>query len=233
MLDIASMDITESMVPVLTVSPVYLEEAASCGLCQVSRTMNGSLRVYAKTVPSAVITASLALLETERESRGILSASAAVARIDITIPAEGWTKTADDEKSVGAVCIDIADEAIEPELVPLLTVVPEHLGTAADCDLSTYARTLRGALRVYAAQPPSSEIHASLALLGVVQNIDDKLPTEGGGAYVLPTASETRLGVMKVGDGLHVAKDGTVSVIKATDEDIERVLGEVYSPDQN
>jgi len=231
MLDIASMDITESMVPVLTIAPELLEESASCGLCQVSRTMPGALRLYAKTVPTIAITASLTLLETEREFGNIVAASAAVAKVDIIIPAEGWAESTED--GVGAVYIDISDEIIEPELIPLLTIAPEHLGVAADCDLSTYAKTVRGALRVYAEQPPSSDITASLALLGVVQNIDDKLPPEGGGAYVLPTATETRLGVMKVGDGLHVAKDGTVSVVKATDEDVERMLGEVYPPDTN
>ena len=231
MLDIASMDITESMVPVLTIAPELLEESESCGLCQVSRTMPGALRLYAKTVPTIAITASLTLLETEREFGNIVAASAAVAKVDIIIPAEGWAESTED--GVGAVYIDISDEIIEPELIPLLTIAPEHLGVAADCDLSTYAKTVRGALRVYAEQPPSSDITASLALLGVVQNIDDKLPPEGGGAYVLPTATETRLGVMKVGDGLHVAKDGTVSVVKATDEDVERMLGEVYPPDTN
>ena len=232
MLDIASMDITGSMVPALTIAPEFLEEAAGCGLCQVSRTMPGSLRLYSKTIPAVPITASPTLLETERETDSILATSAAVDRIDIIIPVDGWAESTDDAHA-GTVYIDIPDENIEPELIPLLTIIPEHLGVAADCDLSTYAETLRGAVRVYAEQPPSSAINASLALLGVVQNIDDKLPPEGGGAYVLPTATETRLGAVKAGDGLHVAKDGTLSVAKATDEDVERMLGEVYPEPKN
>ena len=230
MLDIASMDIEESMVPVLTVAPEFLEDAAACGLCQVSRTLPGSLRLYAKTIPTTPITASLALLETEREFGNAVAPSAAVARVDLTIPAEGWEEITDPEDGDGFY-IEVPCEEAEPDLIPLLTIIPAHLGLAEDCGLTTYAKTVRGALRVFAKQPPSSEISASLALLGVVQNIDDKLPSNGGGAYVVPTATANRAGVMKVGDGLVAAPDGTVSVAKASDEEVERMLERVY-PDK-
>lgn len=227
MLDIASIDIKESMVPLLTFPPEYLEEVASCGICQVSRTIPGALRIYAKTIPESPITASLTLLETEREIGNAVSPSAAVARVDLTIPAEGWAEATDPEDGAGFY-LEIPCEEVEPDLIPLLTIIPKHLGVAADCGLTTYAKTVRGALRVYAEQPPSSDITASLTLLGVVQNIDGKLPPEGGGTYVVPTASEKRLGVMKVGDGLVAAPDGTVSVAQATDEEVGSMLDRVY-----
>ena len=224
MLDVAGMDIQESMIPLLTVKLASLDEAASCGLCQVSRTLPGVLRVYAKAVPTSAIAASLTLLETEQQLGNGLSASAAVARLDITISAEGW-ETAE----TGGVYIDIRDTSIEAELVPLLTILPECLGEAADCGLSTYAMTFNGRLRVFAEQPPAADITASLALLGVVHNIDDKLPSRvGGGSYVQVTATENRLGSVKIGDGLEVAPDGTVSVSKASDKEFEDMLSRVY-----
>lgn len=228
MLDIASMDIKESMVPLLTFPFEHLEAAASFGICQASRTMPGALRIYSKTVPTYPITASLSLFETECEIGNSITPSAAVARVDIAIPTEGWAEITDPEEGSG-VYIDVPCEEAEPDLIPLLTFIPAHLGLAEDCGLTTYAKTARGALRVYAQCPPSSDINASLTLLGVVHNIDDKLPSEGGGAYVVPTATANRAGVMKVGDGLVAAPDGTVSVAKATDEEVEGMLNRVYS----
>lgn len=228
MLDIASMDIKESMVPLLTFPLEHLETAASFGLCQVSRTMPGALRIYAKAIPTTPITASLTLLETEIEIGNSITPSAAVARLDLIIPAEGWAEVTDPEEG-GGFYVDILCNEAEPDLVPLLTIIPAHLGLAEDCGLTTYAKTARGTLRVYAQLPPSSEISASLALLGVVHNIGDKLPLEGGGAYVVPTATPNRAGIIKVGDGLIAAPDGTVSVAKATDEEVEGMLNRVYS----
>lgn len=228
MLDIASMDIKESMVPILTFAPKYLELAAIYGICQSGRTIPGALRVYTQNIPTSPIDVSLTLLETEREIGNAITPSAAVARVDITIPAEGWEKTTDPEDGDGF-CIEVPCEEVEPVLIPLLTILPKYLGVAADCGFNTQGKTVRGALRVFAEQPPSSEISASLALLGVVQNIDDKLPSNGGGAYVVPTATANRAGVIKVGDGLVAAPDGTVSVAKATDEEVERMLKRVYS----
>lgn len=226
MIDIASTDITESMVPDLTIMPESLDESASCGLCRTSRAMTGALRLYSETIPTKAITVSLTLLETERKFGSILAASAAVARIDITIPTEGWAESID-EAHAGMVYIDIPDKIIEPELVPKLAIVPEHLGVAADCDLSTCADTLRGALRVYAVRSPSSAINASLALLGVIQNIEDKLPPAGGGAYVLPIASSTTPGVVKIGrgSGLRVDSSGNLSLDTATTEDVANIFG--------
>lgn len=231
MLDIASMDIKESMVPLLTFPLEHLETAASFGICQVSRTMPGALRIYAKTVPTSPITASLTLLETEHEIGNAVTPSAAVARVDLTILAEGWAEITDPAEGSGFY-IDVPCDEAEPDLIPLLTILPAHLGLAEDCGLTTYAKTARGALRVYAQCPPSSDINASLTLLGVVQNIDGKLPPEEGGAYVLPTATDKRLGGVKAGDGLEIAPDGTLSVIKATDKEVEDMLSRVY-PDES
>lgn len=45
---------------------------------------------------------------------------------------------------------------------------------------------------------------------GDVVNIEDAM--EGGEPYVLPTATSSRLGGVKIGSGVNVSEDGTISV---------------------
>lgn len=234
MLDIASMDITEDMVPDMNIDPAHLETAIGCGLCQSSRTLNGSLRIYAKSIPTAPIKLTLALLNTAHQRNG-LAGSAATARLDIIIPADDWEPT-DPAESDHAVHIDIHNTEIDSCLIPHLTIVPEHLVLAEECGISTYARTIPGALRVYAEKKPTAPIRGSLALLGVTQSITGNVTGEGGDAYAWPIASRTQLGMVKLGDGLTGAPDGTASVNpdKAADRDVEDMLEEVYpASDQN
>lgn len=228
MLDIASMDITEDMVPIMNIAPEYLETAVVCGLCQVSRTLPGALRIYAKSIPPVPIKMTLALLDTAHRHNG-LSSSAATARLDIIIPADNWEET-DAAESECAIHTDIPCAEADSCLIPLLTILPEHLALAEKCGVSTYARTIPGALRVYAEERPAAPIHGSLALLGVTQSITGNIPGEGGDAYVLPIASRTQLGMVKLGDGLTGKPDGTVSVDpdKASDKAVEDMLEEVY-----
>ena len=58
----------------------------------------------------------------------------------------------------------------------------------------------------------------------------------GGGAYILPTATASRLGGVKIGSGVNISQDGTISVdaeailtdydVMATDEEVEEAIGE-------
>lgn len=222
--DIASTDITESMIPQLTVDPKSLNDAMDCRLCPTSRTLPGLLRVYAKSIPKADISASLTLLDTVPQHGGLAS-SAVAARLDIEIPTTGW---ADNDGADGpyALYTDIPDMTIESDLIPVLTIVPECIETAGDCGLSPYVRTLSGALRVYADQAPEKPIHASLALLGVTQSVTGSIPVEGESGYVLPVASSTTPGVVKVrhGSGLRVDSNGNLSLDTATKEDVANIF---------
>ena len=57
----------------------------------------------------------------------------------------------------------------------------------------------------------------------------------GGGAYILPAATESRLGGVKKGNGVNIAADGTISVdaeailtdydVMATDEEVDEAIG--------
>lgn len=231
MLDIASMDITEDMVPSMNINPRDLDTAAECGLCQSSNTLPCALRLYAKSVPAAPIIATIVLLDTVHRHTG-LAGSAAVARLDIIIPTDNWVETEPADRNYGdfAVHTDIPGAEIDSCLIPNLSILPEHLKLAAECGMSINAETIPGALRVYAEKPPTAPIHASLALLGVTQSITGNIQVEGGDSYALPIASRTQLGMVKLGDGLTGTPDGTVSVDpdKATDKAVEDMLKEVY-----
>lgn len=171
-LDVAIAKITEKMIPKLTVHPECMETAALCGLCPASRTQQGVLRVYAKTMPQAPIAASLTLLDTTYQASGRISGSLVQSVEELTIPKTGWVADTD---GVAALHLDIACEGITDKMVPELTILPGSQADAVGCALSASSRTLPGALRVYAQTEPAVEIRASLALLGVARY------TGGGG----------------------------------------------------
>lgn len=222
--DIASTDITEDMIPKLMVHPKSLNDAMYCHLCPTSRTLPGLLRVYAKSIPKADISASLAVFNTVLQPGGLAS-SAATARLDIEIPTTGWEEN-DGVDGPYALRIDIPDMSIESDLIPDLTIIPEDIETAGNCGLSPYSMTLSGALRVYANHAPASPIHASLALLGVTQSITGKIKEEEGNIYMPPVAGSNTLGVVKVepGSGLKISSSGSLSLDTATKEDVANLF---------
>ena len=60
--DIALDNVTEDMIPVLTILPAGLNIARNCMLCSTVKTISGALRVYSKKVPSEEIRGSLTLI---------------------------------------------------------------------------------------------------------------------------------------------------------------------------
>lgn len=207
-LDIASTDITEAMVPILTVLPGALAEAGACGLCPVSRTLPGALRLYAKSIPAAAISASLTLLDTAPQHSGLAS-SAATAKLEITIPASGWEEDTDTNGEY-PMHFDVHSEQVQENLIPMLIMYPECLEAAGKCGMSPYSRTMPGVLRVYARQLPEAEINASLALLGVTQGMIGG--TTGGAVKVKP------------GSGLAIDSDGYLVLDAASGEDVARLF---------
>ncbi len=135
-------------------------------------------------------------------------AAGRASRMDVAIPTGGWSPGGAD--AAGMVYKDIAVGGVTGEMVPHLSILPADMGAAMGCGLSPTARTVDGALRVYARQAPVGEIHASLLLL--------KAHGQAGGigAYSLPVATATKLGGVKIGDGVGVQADGTISVDSAS-----------------
>ena len=98
-------------------------------------------------------------------------------RIDLTIPAAGWTE---DPEGAYPFYVDVPHAKITEDAVPLLTVLPASLGTAGDCKLCPAANTLPGALRVCAKSIPAADIAASLLLLSDVKaNGEITIPAVG------------------------------------------------------
>lgn len=154
-----------------------------------------------------------------------------VTQMDLVIPISGWVE----DEDTGGTCAlhtDIAAENITEEMIPMLTILPEGQQTAIACNLCTTARTIDGALRVYAQQIPSADIRCSLTLFCTGG-------AAGGGTgtgYILPVASASQLGGVKIGNGLSVENDGTLSIdtqalvddIGATDSEANEMLDDVF-----
>lgn len=209
-LDIASAEITEDMVPVVSILPQSLSAAIACGLCPACRTLPGLLRFYAKSAPASDIQISLALLDTVPQGSNLAS-SAAAGRLDIEIPVEGWT---DSGEAAYPYSTEIRHGLIEASMIPLVAILPEFLEVAVSSGMSPVAETLSGALRVYAKQVPEAPIRASLALLRVASDITGSIKPDTSSGYVLPAATGYVLGGVKVqrGSGLAVDGEGNLSL---------------------
>jgi len=158
--------------------------------------------------------------------------TAFIASVDLVIPTTGWVADTDTNE-VYALCVDMASEIIKEDMIPILTIHPSGDEIARECDMSTAARTIDGALRVYAQKAPAENINCSLTLLAVGGSTGGN---GEGGTYVLPTATATRLGGVKIGDGIDANSDGTISVdsnavaekVIASPEEVKAMLEEVH-----
>ena len=149
---------------------------------------------------------------------------------EVAIPVDGWIQDG------GWYYLDIVDESISEDSIPALTVYPDSLDTARSCGFRSVCETRDGALRVFAKSVPGAVIVASLAALS---------STVGGGdGGALPVATTSSLGAVKVGSGLDIQRDGTLSVnlpdedgngipdviekTRATDAEVTEMLNEVF-----
>ncbi len=156
----------------------------------------------------------------------VLIDAMAVRRTDIIIPASGWVEAGGGRYPCR---LDIPLERVTERLIPSLTVLPDGLETACACGLAPFVQTLDKAVRVFAAAVPAEDIPASLTLQGDASAFCRV--GIGGDAYSLPPATPYSLGAVKPGDGLRVAKDGTLSVDAASDAEVNEMLAGVMAPD--
>lgn len=140
---------------------------------------------------------------------------------EVAIPAEGWRK---DGAGAYPLCLELSME-VSASMIPILTVLPESAGIAAGCGLAPFAQTLDGALRVWAEKAPDRDIRAGLALM---RNSSGVYIGGGAGGGDITAATPERLGCVKVGSGLNVTEDGTLSVDLAGDAEIEEILDEGF-----
>lgn len=226
-----------------------LDPASRDDLEQAIAEHNADGNAHTKAIKAAV--------QSMVESGELAAGGSQAAAREITIPAEGWAnvgtggiadgadgETETDGSESGGLYLDIAVEGVTADMIPNLYIYQADLETARQCGFSTSVRTLDGVVRVYAQNAPSAAIRATLALFGTGGSI-------GGtsGSYNLPTATATTLGGVKVGDGLSVTEDGTLSVdasnlseeataalVEATtesDEGTEQMLDETFAVDRS
>lgn len=121
---------------------------------------------------------------------------------ELTIPAAGWVQ--DVEKGY---TLEVAAPQVTEKHIPLMALDRESRETAGKCKLDTGAETLEGKVRFWAKKVPEKAMTGTLVLL---------LQGELGSGVALWPASGDKLGGVKVGEGLLVAEDGTLSVDKET-----------------
>ena len=131
-----------------------------------------------------------------------------IRRLDIVIPASGWRE---EPENAYPYRLDIGME-VKCSMIPMLTVLPPDIGRAATCGLAPFAQTTDGALQVWAKRIPEAALHASLVLLRDASG----LYMTGSSGSLLPPATPTTLGGVKIGPGLNVTSDGTLSVDTAS-----------------
>ena len=165
---------------------------------------------------------------------------------DITIPHTGWTWQEENPDEQGAwdmdeyrYYVDVpVTEAAETQF-PNVALHKAALETAKNAGLCPTVQTLAGALRFWAKRSPDEDMEATIALVSPGASSSGG---GGGSTYVLPVATATRLGGVKIGKGISVAADGTITASTsgvspddmASTEDTESMLDEVFpSEDEN
>jgi hypothetical protein len=143
--------------------------------------------------------------------------------VEIIIPKSGWSQK-EDAAGYGWY-IDVSVPDVTPEYYPQITIHKECLDSAVSACICPASETLTGVVRLWAKSAPAKDIKASAAFLtnGINEN--------GGiaGDYVLPVATADILGGVKIGPGLSVTNDGTLSVDMASDAEVDKILDEVFA----
>lgn len=153
--------------------------------------------------------------------------TASAVRADFTIPKEAWQSTDGTYPyRADATC----GEATAMH-TPIAALDKTCLAAAGACELCPTVETVSGALRFWAMKAPDAELSGSVLLVGQGGGSNS-----GGGSCTLPTATASRLGGVKIGDGVNVEEDGMISVdgesllenATTTEEEVEDMLDEVF-----
>lgn len=162
--------------------------------------------------------------------------AAATVKRELTIPTTDWDVGAE-EGAEGCFYVDIPQNDVTEEMVPMISVAPVDMETATECGLCTASRTMDGKVRLYAEKAPKAEMQACLLLLNASNGAaGGGGTTGGGGSYILPAATATQLGGVKIGENVSVAPDGTISIdgddllddVAATDKDVQEMLDDTF-----
>ena len=164
---------------------------------------------------------------------------------DITIPHTGWALQDGSLDGQGNLntdeyryYVDVPVEEAAETQFPNVALHKAALVTAKNAGLCPTVQTLAGVLRLWAKSSPEEDMEATIALVSPGTSSGG----DGGSTYVLPVATATRLGGVKIGKGISVEADGTITASTsgvspddmASTEDTESMLDEVFpSEDKN
>lgn len=160
---------------------------------------------------------------------------------DITIPAEGWAwdEDLDEQGGMGMddyrYYVDVTVAEAAASHFPNVALHKSALAAAKEAGLCPSAKAENGYVRFWARNQPSEAMEATLALFSSSSGGS----SGGGGTYVLPVATKTSLGGIKVGENLSITEDGTLSATGASvsEEDMasptetDEMLDEVFAPE--
>lgn len=160
---------------------------------------------------------------------------------DITIPATGWALDEDLDEQGGMgmdeyrYFLDVDVEKATAAHFPSVALHKSALSTAIEAGLCPTAQAIDGYLRFWARNQPAEAMLATIQLAA-----NSAVGSGGGGTYVLPVATRTKLGGVKIGNGIDVAEDGTISYSGsgvsddaiASSGDTAEMLDEVFPADE-
>ncbi len=155
---------------------------------------------------------------------------------EITITAAGWAQQESEASGSDDYgwYIDVQVAEATTEQFPVVALHESALKIAKNASLCPTAQALGGILRFWAKNVPATDMDATVALL--TKNVNGNSGS-GGESYVLPAATAETLGGVKIGDGISVTEDGTISLNEdsllddeavATDSDTEEMLDNVF-----
>lgn len=154
--------------------------------------------------------------------------TASAVKTTFAIPQDAWQSAeagAEDENEVSGaypLYAEVACVEATAAHTPIATLDMDSLSAAKACELCPTVEAVSGALRFWAMKQPDTELTGSVLLVGQGGG------GSGDGSYTLPTATAYRLGGVKVGDGLVVDNEGTLSVDAANTEETTEALDEVF-----
>lgn len=153
---------------------------------------------------------------------------------DIIIPASGWTQQENNVQLSDdyGYYIDIQVAAATSEQFPSVSLHKSSLEIASKAGLCPTVQALDGKIRFWARNIPTEDMNATVALL-IKSGSNNS--ASGGNTYKLPVATAEKLGGVKIGDGINVTEDGTISSSGKVDpsnistkEEVTEMLDEIF-----
>ena len=167
----------------------------------------------------------------DRAAGKLASGLGVVKTVPLVIPAEGWTETGEQDLNYTA---DVPQKDTKATHIPMVAIHKDSLAIAGAAGMCSSVETVDGAVRFWARKAPESDLSATLVLL--TPGTGELGAAGGGSAYVLPVASAETLGGVKIGKGISITEDGTISASGggigeddvATAEKMETMLDRVF-----